>query len=94
MISRFNGAIAGVVVHVHAPMIPHVAAVVSRFSDVNVKRATIELVGYAGDLCGSGEHHDTAPLSQPFLAVDRCEGHLCLEGPGTGLACSSRDGGS
>jgi alkanesulfonate monooxygenase SsuD/methylene tetrahydromethanopterin reductase-like flavin-dependent oxidoreductase (luciferase family) len=38
MISRLDGAVAGVVVHIHAPMIPHAAAPVSRFSDLDVKR--------------------------------------------------------
>jgi len=47
MVSRFDGAVASVVVHIHAPMIPHAAAVVSRFSDLKGKEATIELVGNA-----------------------------------------------
>ncbi|HVC63184.1 MAG TPA: hypothetical protein VND19_22825 [Acetobacteraceae bacterium] len=40
MVSRFNRAVAGVVVHVHAPMIAHAATAVSRFSDLNGKPAT------------------------------------------------------
>ena len=38
MVSRLDGAVAGVVVHIHAPMIPHAAAPVSRFSDLDVKQ--------------------------------------------------------
>jgi hypothetical protein len=37
MVAGFNGAVASVVVHVHAPMITRAAAVVSRFSDLNGK---------------------------------------------------------
>jgi hypothetical protein len=37
MVSRFDGAVAGVVVHIHAMMIADAGAVVSRFSDVNGK---------------------------------------------------------
>jgi hypothetical protein len=36
-ISRFNGAIAGVVVHIHKPIIYYPAAVVSRISDFKGK---------------------------------------------------------
>jgi hypothetical protein len=41
MVSRFDGAIASVVVHIHAVVIHHTAAAVSRFSDLNGKEATI-----------------------------------------------------
>jgi hypothetical protein len=40
VISRFNGSITGVVVHIHTPIIRDAAAIVSRFSDLNDKRPT------------------------------------------------------
>jgi hypothetical protein len=39
MVSRFDGAVASVVVHIHAAVIPHAAVVVSRFSDLDGKEA-------------------------------------------------------
>jgi hypothetical protein len=54
MVSRFDGAVASVVVHIHAAVFPHAAAVVSRFSDLDAKAATIELAGYADQSATAG----------------------------------------
>jgi hypothetical protein len=48
MVSRFDGAVASVVVHIHAVVIPYAAAVVSRFSDLNGKEPAMQVVSYAG----------------------------------------------